>query len=803
MRIALRSLLKSPGFTLVAILTIAVGIGANTVLFSVFQAVVLSPLDFPHSDRLMRAWIDDPTGNFSAPASSWPKFEHYRDNAKSFDGMTASTFHNATLTEAGDAEQLNGLAVTSNFLAVHGKRVARGHDFTRADDASGGPDTVIISHDLWRTRFGARDSAIGESILLNGVAHTIIGVLPPDFPFPYNQIQYLVPRPDEQAGIPLQQVQAGGAIYLQITARLRDGVTRETADAELHTLSAAYNTAHTAQMDANSDHLLRPYADELVGNTRPTFYVLIAACGFVLLIACANIASLFLGRLSARHKEIAVRLSLGATRRDIIRQFLTESLLFSLIAGVLGVLFSLWAISAVANLAANQLPRANEIGFNGTALLFSLVLATLTAVLVGFVPAWQASRADLTEALKDTARTAGGGRAGRRFRAGLIVSEVALSVALLIGAALLMTSFWKLLTTDAGFNAEGVAAAFVSLPANRYDTQEKRAAFFDAVTTELTRQPQITHASAVVGLPLSGFSPISPYSVGGRDILPLPQRPLAGFRLAGVDYKALIGLSLRDGRWFDATDTAQGQRVVVINEGFARKLFPGESAIGKVILTGMKADVQNVIVGVIGDVKTNGLNQPAPDEIYYAVAQRANNGMGIAARTTADPVSLQAAIRAAVAHADPTVAISFFQTMAQITLNSLGVQRIAAWLIGCFSGIAFLLAIVGLYSVLAYNVTQRTPEIGLRMALGALPGHVIGMVLRQGLGLVAAGVAIGLLIAALAARLIAAQLFGVESLGFLIYAAVALTFAFVATLACLLPARRASRVDPLVALRSE
>ncbi|WP_221032499.1 ABC transporter permease [Actomonas aquatica] len=803
MRLAFRSLLKSPGFTAVAVLTIAIGIGANTVLFSIFNTVVLSPLDFPQSERLVRAWIDDPTGTFSAPASSWPKYERYRDEATSFDGIAASSSHNATLTDQGDAEQLNGLAVTSNFLTVHRLPVARGRDFVAADDVVGGPNHIIISHELWQNRLSGRSDVIGTILNLNDVPNEVIGVLPPALPFPYNQVQYLVPRPDEQAGIPLQQVHQGGAIYLQLTGRLRDGVSLEMADAELHALSAGYNADFPERMDANSDHLLRSFADELVGNVRPTFYMLLSACALVLLIACANIASLFLGRLSARHKEIAVRLSLGASRREIIRQFLTESLLFSLIAGALGVLLSLWTISAVGNLAANQLPRAHEIGFDGTALLFSLGAALCTALLVGVVPAWQASRADLTEALKDTARSGGGGNAGRRFRATLIVAEVALSVTLLVGAGLLMTSFWKLLTTDSGFNATGVASAVVTLPQQRYDTREKRIAFYDAWAAELKRQPSVTHASPIIGLPLSGFTPISPYIIGGEPVLPPAQRPLVGFRLAGADYKALLGLTLLEGRWFNENDRADTPPVIVVNESFARRLAPGGSALGKTVLTGMNADVVNEVVGVIADVKSTGLNQDAPEEFYFATSQRANNTMAFAARTTGDPQALQSAMRSALHAVDPTVALSFFQTMEQLTLNSLGVQRVAAWLIGCFSGIAFLLAIVGLYSVLAYNVTQRASEIGIRMALGALPGQVVTMILRQGLSLVATGVVLGLIVAGVATQLLASLLYDMGTVHPTIYAAVAASFGLVAAFACLLPARRASKVDPMIALRAE
>lgn len=801
LRIALRSLLKSPGFVSVAVLTIALGIGANTVLFSVFNTVVLSPLDFTRSDRLVRLWIDDPTGNFNAPAASWPKYLHYRDHNKSFHQLAASTGHNATLTGEGDAEQLNGLTVTANFLPTLGVQVAHGRGFGAEDAVTGGLNTTVVTHELWQNRFSGRDNLLGDIIELNGVATTVIGVLPPALPFPFNQVQYLVPRPHEQAGIPLEQVEEGGAIYLQLTGRLTDEATLTTANTEIRTLSANYNSDHPERMDANSDHRVITFAEEVVGNVRPTFYVLIVACSFLLLIACANIASLFLGRLSARQKEIAVRLSLGATRKDIVRQFLTESLLFSLAAAALGLIFSLWGISAVATFAANQLPRAENIAFDGSVIWFSLISALFTALLVGLFPAWQASRANINQVLNDSTRTGGGGTAGKRWRASLIVAEVTLSVMLLIGAGLLLTSFWKLIHTDTGFDAEGVAVSFVSLPPNHYDTPEKRIAFHERVSTELSRQPHIVAAAPVIGMPLTGFAPISPYTIGGQEILPLPQRPLAGFRVVGSEYKDVIQLTLQQGRWFERTDTLDAQKVCVINESLAAKIFPGESAVGRTILTGAEGEQENHIVGIIRDIKTTGLNQPAPDEIYYPATQRAYGGMAIAARTTSDPVLLQAAMRNAVAQTDPTIALSFFQTMDEITRNSLGVQRIAATLIGCFSGISFLLAIVGLYSVLAYNVTQRTTEIGIRMALGALPKHVIQIVLKQGLGLVAVGVIAGLGLAAATTRFIASQLFGVTPLSPAIYAMVALVFGLVAALACYLPARRASRVDPVVALR--
>ena len=803
LRIAIRSLLKAPGFMAVAVLTIAVGISANSILFSVFKAVVMEPLEFPESNRLVRLWIDDPTGGFAAPAASWPKYLHYRDQADSYTGLSAATGHNATFTGERDAEQLNGLTVTSNFLTVHGILVQHGRDFGPQDDATGGPNTAIITHEFWQNRFAGRSSLLGNIIELNGVATTVIGILPPALPFPYNQIQYLVPRPHEQAGIPLEQVEAGGAVYLQLTGRLKPGAEIASAETEVRALSGAYNLDHPERMDANSDHRVINYAEEIVGNVRPTFYILLVACAVLLLIACANIASLFLGRLTARRKEIAVRLSLGASRRDIIRQFLTESLLFSLVAAGLGLILSMWGVTLVANLAADQLPRAGNIVFSGSTVLFSLGAAVVTAVLVGLFPAWQASRINLNHVLNDTARSSGGGLSGRRWRAGLIVAEVTLSVVLLVGAGLLLTSFWRLLNTDPGFRVEGVASAFVNLPSNRYDTPEKRIAFHQTVVAELSRQNHITHAAPVIGLPLSGFTPISPYTVGGEEILPLPQRPLAGFRVAGPQYKDLLGIQMQEGQWFSSDETAESPRICVINETLAKKLFPGESAVGRTIRSGAEGETENEIIGVIRDLNTRGLNQPPPDEIYYSSRQRAYAGMGIVARTTGDPALLQTAMRAAVSRVDPTIALSFFRTLEEISRNSLGVQRVSAWLIGCFAGISFLLAIVGLYSILAYNVTQRTVEIGIRMALGALPGQVIQAVLRQGLSLVLIGVVAGMAVAAAASRLIANQLFGVTPLNPAIYAVVAISFGLVATIACFIPARRAARVDPIVALRND
>lgn len=803
LRFALRSLLKSPGFTAVAVLTMAVGIGANTALFSVYQSVVRDPLEFPRSNELVRVWTNDPARNFSAPASSWPKYEMYRDEAQSFTGVAGSSFHNSTLTRNGEAEQLTGLQVSPNFLTVLGLNTALGRNFTAEENAIGGPPVVILDHQLWQKYLGGRPGAVGETVVINNVSHTIVGILPESLPFPFNQTQYLVPRAFEVPGLNPEQVRSGGAIYLQITARLKPGVSFEQADAEVRSLSQRYNTAHPAQMDANSGHELRRFSDELFGNLRPTFNLLLIACAFVLLIACANVAALFQARLSTRYKEISVRLSMGATRGHIIRQFLTESLVFTAFAGALGIVASLWGTAAVSQALSNQLPRAADIAFSLPALTFSILASGLAALLVGFVPAVQASRQHIAETLKDTARSSAGGNSGRHFRNTLIVVEVALSVTLLVGAGLLVLSLVNLQRSPAGFNSQGVAAAFVTLPQQRYDTREKQIQFVEQVSTQLRAQPGVARAGAVVGVPLSGFNSITPYQIEGQPIVPLPQRPLAGFRIADPDYFATIGITLREGRFFEPTDILGGQDVVIVNESFAKRLWPGQSAVGKVILRGVNADTRTLVVGVIADVKSQSLAAPAPDEIFFPMGQRGTNAVQLVARTNGDPTSMQAAMRAAVAAVDGTIALSNFQTLDQIVAASLAVQRLLVWLLGAFAAVAFILAIVGLYSVLAYTVTQRTAEIGIRMALGAQRGQVVQLVMRQGLALVGLGLLAGLAVSAGATRLIVSQLYEVTPLNPVIYAGVCVAFAAVAALACLLPSLRAARVDPMIALRTE
>ena len=801
LKTAARALWKTPGFSIVAVLTIAVGIGANTALFSVYDRLVLNPVTIPRPASLVAFWVNNPSLNFNAPALSWPRYEELRANLRSFDLVGVSAFDNLTLTGNGDPEQLNSLRVSATFFPTLGIMPARGRNFTEQEDLPNGAAVCIVSHELWQTRFGGRATLVGETVTLNGQPWEVVGIMPPRLSPPFSQTQVFAPRVFEVGGLTPLQVQAGAG-YSQPIGRLKAGVSLEQARAELAAFDRSYQGRFPTRLDAKNDTEARPYVQSLVGNLQPTFYTLLGAVSFVLLIACANVASLFLGRLTARHKEIAVRQAIGGSRRRVVRQFVVESLVFSSAAGLLGVLIAFWTLAAFQSVVSSQLPPNTVLTLNGRALLFTIGVTLITALLVGVVPALQASRAALVDVLKDSARGSSSHRGGR-IRAVLIVGEVALSVVLLVGSSLLLMSFVRLQRTPPGFDPKGVATAFVGVPAARYRTPAQQVQFFDQVIERLRGEPHVTGAAAAIGLPLSGFNPRFPYGVGGRAVLPLPQRPLAQLGVVSDDYFKVMRIGLAAGRTFTPDDREGAPGVCVINESLAKRLFGGAPAVGHVIMRGANGDVAAEIVGVIRDVKTIGLNVPAPDEVYYPMRQFARLAMGVVARTDGDPAALQPIIRSAVAAVDRDQPISFFATLDTNLANSLGAQRIVASLTAAFGVLALVLAAVGLYSVLAYLVSQRTPEIGIRMALGAKPRDVIGMVMRNGFELVGIGLAAGLVGAAGIARLIRTLLFDVAPIDPLVYGGVAVVFSIVAAVACLMPSMRAARIDPMLALRAE
>lgn len=799
LKAAVRALRGNLAFSTVVILTMAVAIAANTAIFSVYDQLVLHPVTIPNPSSLVAIWFNNPQRNTQTPSSSVPRYEEMRGELQSFAALALSSFDSFTLTGSGDAAQLNGLRVSSTFLPTLGILPARGRNFTDAEDVPNGPAVCIVSHELWQAQFGGRESLVGQTIQLNGMAWEVIGIMPPRLSVPFGQVQVFAPRVGDTGGLTQAQIEAG-ATFAQPIARLKPGTSLERARAELAAFSSGYKARHPANIDANNVSEPREFVASLVSGLQPTMYTLLGAVACVLLIACANVASLFLSRLLRRRKEIAVRLSLGATRGRIVRQFLVESLLFSASAGVLGVVLALWALAALQSVVASQLPPNTALTLNWRALLFTAGATVMSTILTGLFPALQASRPDVVEQLKDGSRgisTAHGGR----FRQALIVAEVMLSVVLLVGAGLLLASFMKLLVTAPGFEPKGAASAFVGLPPARYATPAQQSDFFEQVAASLRAQPGVTDAAIGFTTPLTGGAR-TPYGVVGRPLPPLSQRPIVGMNVVSDRYFPLLQIPVIEGRAFTPDDRLSSPAVSVVNETFAKRVFPGQSAVGQTLVLGA-ANRRVEIVGVIRDVKSAGLNAPVPDEAYFPLRQLGRSGMNVIGKTAGDPASLQAAIKNAVASVDKTQAVSFFATFETNVSQSLGTQRLVATLTGLFAALALILSLTGLYSVLAYLVSQRTPEIGIRMALGATRRQVVALVMRSGLALVGAGLVLGLGSAAAASRLIRQLLFGVGPLNPLVYASVAAAFGAVAALACLGPSLRASRIDPLVAFRAE
>jgi len=804
LRYAFRSLFKSPGFTAVAILTIALGIGANTALFSVFSTVVLNPIALPDAGQLVRIWTNNTARNVVAPVMSVPKYRMFEEQQTVFSGITASSFNSRVLTQDGaDPAQLTTLDVTASFIPTLGLKLARGRNFNADEDKENGPHVCILSYDLWKTRFGKREDLVGSVIQIDGVGTTVVGILAEGLPAPISIVQAFSPWPFTPTFLTRAQLD-GGAGYLQITARLKPGVTFAKAEAEVHAISKRYSQEFPARLDGNNENVLKTWVEEQVGPVKPTLVLLLAAVGFVLLIACANVSNLFLGRLAARHKEIGVRLSLGATRRHLIRQFLLETLIFCSLAATLGIVLALFALKGAEAVFTNQLQATTTFSLDAATLAFTVGLSVVSSVVIGFVPAMQASNVNLADVLKDSSRGTVGGARGTRFRGFLIVAEVSLSVVLLIGSSLLLVSFIKLQSTAPGFSSRGIASVAVNAPTQRYPSKAEMVNFYNAVLDQLRANPTVKSAATAGVLPANGGGAArGVYAVFGLPVPPLAERAVAYVNTVSEDYFTMLKIPVRAGRTFMSTDIDGAPLVGIINESFAKRLFPGESPLGKYLLRGQQADQKIEIVGVAGDVKAAGLNAPPPEIIYQPLRQLGGGFQIIAASTDGDANALQAVLRKAVAAADKSQAVSFFATLDTQLMQSLGVQRITAWLTGAFSVVALFLSALGLYSVLAYAVTQRTGEIGIRMALGAERTDVVRLIVSQGMKLVAIGLVIGLAIAAVGGRALASLLYDVKPLDPTVFAGVTVLFTLVAILACLVPSWRASRIDALVAIRTD
>jgi len=796
LRYGARKLRKSPGFTLVAVMTLALGIGANTAIFSVVNAVLLRPLAFDQPEQLVRVFgTNARRSSFSRP-HSYPNFSDLRDQNQTFEAMAAYTSASAALSGDDAPEQITGVIASADLFRLLRAKALIGRLLGPEDEKRGGP--VVISHGLWQRRFGADPGVVGRVIKLDGREREVVGVTPADFSFEFVTAAADFWMPIDPASSLYQQ---RGAIFLEAIGRMKPGVSLEQAGSDLSVVAARLEQQYQ-ESNAGIGVRLAAAQEELVGDVRPTLLVLLGAVGFVLLIACANVANLLLARSAGRHREIAVRRALGAWRGRIVRQLLTESLLLAIAGGVLGLLFALWGVKLISAFVPENVPRFGETSIDLRVLGFTLAASVLTGLLFGIAPALQSSRFDLNEALKDGGRGGSDGRGRTRVRSLLIVAEVALSLVLLIGAGLLIKSFSKLRNTDPGFDPSSTLTASLSLAPVRYDTDEKIADFYGRLVERVRTLPGVETVGAVNPLPLSENDYAFSFAVIGQPPPPPGQRQSASARFVSPDYFRAQGVPLRAGRVFNEADRAGAPNVLVVNEAFARRHLAGADPLGQRLRLGING-IEGEIVGVVGDIRGTSLATPAEPEYYVPAAVISSNDLTLVIRTATDPATLAPALRQVVAEMDKDLPLYDVRTMESLVARSVARQRFSMTLVGVFAVLALLLSAVGIFSVMSFLVAQRTHEIGIRMALGAQARDILSMVIRHGIGLTLVGVALGLAGAFALTRLMSGLLYEVSATDPFVYGGITALLAAVALLACYLPARRATKVDPLIALRYE
>ena len=806
LRYAVRILRRRPMFTIVAILTLALGIGANTAFFSLVDAVLLRPLAYPDADQLVRVQAYDPKlGRDSEPQYiSCPRWELIREQQAVFEDLTAATGASLILTGRGDAEQLLGSYVSARFFQTLGVRPLLGRGFLDGEDQPGKEPAVVLSQAFWQKRFGGDPAALGQSLTLNGTPHIVVGVLAGPLPPPYERSPLFVVRDLRIPEIPPAALEQG-LPFLNLTGRLKPGVSAVQAEAALQGLALRYREAFPGHGDAGSALKAVALQETVVGQTRPTFRVLAGAFAGVLLIAAVNVANLLLTRLAGRRREIAVRAALGASRWRLARQFLTESLLLTMLAGVLGLLLASWCVDLVHGLGPDVLPRAGEVRLSVPTLLFTLGVSALVGLGLGLVPALHAGGNHPGEALQ---RVGSRGTAGDRrqgwTRAALLISQVAGSLVLLAGTGLLLTTLWQLGRVPLGFQPEGLLVTDVGLSIGRYPTLEKQTEFFGRLTERLNALPGVAGCAVADWGPLMGIDQM-PYAVDGQPVPPVQQRRTADYCNASPEYFATLGIPLLRGRAFIPGDRAGAPPVMIVNETLARELFPAGDAVGRRLLCGTEDATVREIVGVVADVRTNGLAQPAAAEMYFSMFQQAQPYMRVYLRgaTMAQARGLAPELRAAVRALDPDQPVDESQEMPAVVRRTVQDRRWVAFLLTGFAVLALALAAIGIYGVAAYGVAQRTREIGIRMALGAARADVFRLIVGGSMKLIFLGVALGLAAAFGLTRLLASLLYGVQANDPLILAGVVALLGLVALLANYLPARRATRIDPIAALRDE
>jgi putative ABC transport system permease protein len=793
LRYGFRSLRKKPGFTITAVIALALGIGANTAIFSVINAVLLRSLAYRDPGSIVMVWERSLRGGRSQNSVSPANFLDWKKQSRSFEQIAASWDTRLNLTSGGEPEEIQIQKVSADFFPVLGVSPELGRTFLREEEKPGTEPVVILGHDLWERRFAGNPGIVGQTVAMSGRNWTVIGVMPPGFHFLNTQIKAWTPLQLD----PATDWRKSGR-FLRSVARLKPGVSVQQAQAELDTIGKQLEIAYPDYNKGWGVNLV-PMYEQIVGDIRPVLLVLLAAVAFVLLIACANVANLLLSRAASRQKELALRAALGADRMRLIRQMLTESVLLALLGGILGVLLAYWGIQILVAFAPDNIPRLHEITIDPRVLGFTFGVSLLTGLVFGLVPALQSSRPDLNDALKEGGRGSSSG--SRVVRNLFVVTEMALALVLLVGAGLMLRSFSQLHRVKTGFETENVLTMRVQLPSAKYGQPQQRADFFKRAEERIAALPGVKSVGAISYLPLTGLATSTSFNLATKP-LPPSESPGTEVRPITPGYFTAMGIPLLKGRAFDERDGANS-RVLIINETLARKFFPGQDPIGQQLVISWEPEVADEIIGIVGDIKETALEQEPNPAVYWPYPREPYPFMNFVIRSAIDPTTLSAAVAREIHALDPDQPVADVRTLDQVVAKSIARPRFNAMLLAIFAGVALVLASVGIYGVMNYSATQRTQEIGIRMALGAKPRDILRLVVGHGMKLTAAGVAIGIIVSLALTRVMTNLLFGVTATDLPTFLGVSILLTAVALLANYIPARRATRLNPVAALRYE
>src|SRR5215469_1884965 len=814
-RFALRSLAKNPGFTLAAVLSLAIGIGANTSIFGVADALLLRPLPYENAERLVILWNRSPGLSITQDWFSTAQYLDIKASHNGFEQLEIAIGGNYNLTGQGDPERVGVMRVSSTLLPMLGARPALGRLLKSDEDSPGSPATAVLTYGMWARRFGRDPQMVGKSIIINGQAYEVVGILPQRFSLPQEVLPLLYGTEQAEIFLPLPLAPSASQVRdhedYNIIGMLKPGVSLRQAQAEMDTITARLRRDFPENYPPNGGltFSIVPLLEQVVGDVRRSLWVLLASVGFVLLIACANVANLMLSRAVARQQEMAVRTALGAGPWHIVRQLLTESLLLSLCGGALGIFICLFSVRWIHIWGMKSIPRLPDVGIDGRVLLFTLLLSVLSGMLFGLAPALRVSRLDLNSTLKDSSRGSAGTGAvwgrGNNFRRLLVVSELVLSVVLLIGAGLLIRSFARLQDVSPGFNPRGVLTFDLTMTGRKYNDKQTILTTYRELWKRLEHLSGAVAAGGVTSLPLSQAFAWTPITVEGRAPLSGEKFLNADERIVGGHYFEAMEIPLRRGRFFNEQDDTTSRIAVIVDEYMADQLWPGQDPIGKRIhiVELQSKDSWQTVVGVVGRVKQDSLDSTPRIAFYLAHTQFPTRAMTVALRGRTDPAAMLPAAKNELRNLDPDLPMYYVRTMEQRVNESLARRRFSMLLLGVFASVALALATIGIYGVMAYLVSQGTRELGIRIALGASPRNILGLVLRQGVALAFSGVTIGLASAFLLTRLIRSLLFGVEATDPITFAGISLLLAMITLLASYIPAQRAARIDPLISLRCD